>query len=74
MDKFKYMYLVLMSEVHENLAMARYHAHHAKCSEDDFQAMEHDYFYKEHMASAMFDLTHAKNLRIKEKTNYGYQF
>lgn len=74
MANFKLMYLVLMNKAHENLALARHHAHHAKCSEDDYKAMEHDYLYAEHMAHAMFYLTHARNLRIKEKTNYGNQF
>lgn len=54
--------------------MARTHAHHAKNEENDMLAMEHDYHYAEHMAHAMFYLTHARNLRIKENTNYGYQF
>lgn len=64
----------LLNSAHRNLELARTHAHHAKCSEDYYESMEHDYLYAEHMAHAMFYLTNARNLRIKEKTNYGYQF
>lgn len=73
-SKQKDSYHLYMRRTHENLAMARTHAHHAKNAEDDIKAMEHDFLYAEHMAHAMFYLTHARNLRIKEKTNYGYQF
>lgn len=71
--KQKVQYHRHMRFVHENLAMARIYAALAKNEEDNLKAMSHDYYYAEHMAIAMFYLTHARNLRIKEKTNYGYQ-
>lgn len=37
-------------------------------------AMEYDYYYAANMASAIFHLTHARKLRIKEKFNHGNQF
>lgn len=64
----------LLNIAHEHIAMARHHAHHAQYSEDDYKAMEHDYLYAEHMARAMLYLTRSRNLRIKEKTDYGNQF
>ena len=74
MANFKFLYFSAMKNAHENLALARHHAHHAKNAKNDMQAMEHDYYYAEHMAKAMFYLTHARKLRIKEKFNHGNQF
>lgn len=66
--KLKTTYHSCMRIVHDNLAMARIQANHAKNAKDDELAMEYDYYYAEHMAHATFYLTHARNLRIKEKT------
>ena len=74
MARISPMHHFLMNQAHDNLICARYHAHHAKISKNEITAMEHDHLYAEHMAHAMFYLTHARNLRIKEKTNYGNQF
>lgn len=67
-------YHLYMSRLHDNLAMTRVHAQLAKDAKNDMEAMDHDYQYIKHMAQAVFCLTHARNLRIKEKTNYGNQF
>lgn len=71
MHRFNPMHHSLIQSAHLHLAMARTHAHHAKNAENDILAMEHDYYYAKNMAQAMFYLTHARNLRIKENTNYG---
>lgn len=68
------LFIVLMDRAHICLEMARYHAQLAKDEDDPNIAMDYDYYYAANMAHAMFHLTHARNLRIKEKTNYGYQF
>lgn len=68
------LFIVLMDKAHICLEMARYHAQLAKNEDDPYIAMDSDYYYEENMAHAIFYLTHARNLRIKEKTNHGYQF
>lgn len=71
MGKIKILYL--LDSAHVNIEMAMHHARLAKYAKDDEAAMVHDHFYAEHMAHAMFYLTHARKLRIKERKNYGYQ-
>lgn len=64
----------VLHNAHMCLEMARYHAQLAKAEDDPQKAMDYDYYYASNMARAIHYLTHARNLRIKEKTNYGYQF
>lgn len=73
-SKHKAEYHYYMDEVRNNLSMAQFFANRAKNAESDLDAMVYDYHYIEHTARAVFCLTHARKLRIKEKTNYGNQF
>lgn len=71
---YKNNYLIFMSIVRLEISMALHMYKSAKCEPDDEKAMQFDYWYAEHMAKAMHYLVKARNLRIKERKNYGYKF
>lgn len=65
MDNFRVYHAHLMYHVHENIQLAMAFANIAKNAESDYDAMDADFCYAEHMAHAMFYLTHARNLRLR---------
>ena len=68
MENFRISHAHLMYHVHENIQLAMAFANIAKNAESDYVAMDADFCYAEHMAHAMFYLTHARNLRLRRKS------
>lgn len=68
MENFRISHANLMYRVHENIQLAMEFENIAKNSESDYNAMDADFCYAEHMAHAMFYLTNARNLRLRSKS------